>query len=105
MYLFDGKFNISELCFSLFACLLLNTKPIYKTKCSAMSSHFPTENLPSKENNSQIGSSSPRKKRTNSTPTRTKNAAEKKQILQQLVSPKTHNKVGKCLFILSRLKN
>ena len=40
---------------------------------------------------SHVGTPSPRKKRNNSTPTR-KNNAEKKQILQQLVSPNT-NKV------------
>lgn len=57
-----------------------------------MPSQIPSENSSSKENNSHIGSSSPRKKRTNSTPTR-KNAAEKKQILQQLVSPNTNNQV------------
>lgn len=43
--------------------------------------HFPG---PRKKN--KIGSPSPRKKRNNSTPVK-KNAAEKKQILQQLVSP------------------
>lgn len=35
----------------------------------------------------QIGTPSPRKKRNNSTPTKKSNAAEKKQILQQLISP------------------
>lgn len=34
------------------------------------------------------GTPSPRKKRNNSTPTK-KNAAEKKQILQQLITPVT----------------
>lgn len=33
-----------------------------------------------------LGTPSPRRKRNNSTPTK-KNAAEKKQILQQLISP------------------
>lgn len=56
-----------------------------------MSSHFPTENPPSKETNSYVGSPSPRKKRNNSTPTR--NAAEKKQILQQLIAPHMKSKV------------
>lgn len=43
--------------------------------------------------NLHIGTPSPRKKRNNSTPTK-KNAAEKKQILQQLISPgANHNKV------------
>lgn len=39
---------------------------------------------------SDSGTPSPRKKRNNSTPTK-KNAAEKKQILQQLISPATAN--------------
>lgn len=38
------------------------------------------------KHNTSVGTPSPRKKRNNSTPTR-KNAAEKKQILQQLVAP------------------
>lgn len=42
---------------------------------------------------SHVGTPSPRKKRNNSTPTR-KNNAEKKQILQQLISPNT-NKVSR----------
>lgn len=58
-----------------------------------MSSHFPTETTSSKENNPHIGSPSPRKKRNNSTPTR-KNAAEKKKILQQLISPNANAKAG-----------
>lgn len=71
-----------------------------------MSSHFTSENLPSKENNlNVVGTPSPRKKRNNSTPTR-KNAAEKRQILQQLVSPNMNSKVNElylsrfCLFEL-----
>lgn len=44
---------------------------------------------------SNVGTPSPRKKRNNSTPTR-KNNAEKKQILQQLISPNT-NKVSEML--------
>lgn len=70
-----------------------NTKKPKKT-CSAMSSQTSNENSTSKENNLHVGSPSPRKKRNNSTPTR-KNAAEKKQILQQLISPNTNNKVSK----------
>ena len=43
--------------------------------------------------NSHVGTTpSPRKKRNNSTPTQRKNIAEKKQILQQLISPNS-NKV------------
>lgn len=41
----------------------------------------------SKETHSNVGSPSPRKKRTNSTPIRTRNPSEKKLILQQLMSP------------------
>lgn len=59
-----------------------------------MSSQTPNENSSSKENNLHVGSPSPRKKRNNSTPTR-KNAAEKKHILQQLISPNVNNKVRK----------
>lgn len=42
--------------------------------------------------NSHVGTPSPRKKRNNSTPTQRKNIVEKKQILQQLISPNS-NKV------------
>jgi hypothetical protein len=48
---------------------------------------------------SHAGTPSPRKKRNNSTPTR-KNNAEKKQILQQLISPNT-NKVSEVLVPIS----
>ncbi|CRK91200.1 CLUMA_CG004883, isoform A [Clunio marinus] len=50
-----------------------------------ITSNLPNENYSSKENNLNIGSPSPRKKRNNSTPT-PKNAAEKTQILQHLIS-------------------
>jgi hypothetical protein len=53
--------------------------------------HFLFHSL--KELHLHLGTPSPRKKRNNSTPTR-KNAAEKKQILQQLISPNAnHNQV------------
>lgn len=61
-----------------------------------MSSHFTSElnPTPSKETNlNVVGTPSPRKKRNNSTPTR-KNAAEKRQILQQLISPNMNKKVN-----------
>lgn len=41
-----------------------------------------------------VGTPSPRKKRNNSTPTR-KNAAEKKQILQQLVAPSSNHNLSR----------
>lgn len=69
-----------------------NKKNFYQ--CAAMSSHFTPENPSSKENNlNVVGTPSPRKKRNNSTPTR-KNAAEKRQILQQLISPNMSSKVN-----------
>lgn len=49
----------------------------------------------SKETSSNVGSPSPRKKRTNSTPINRKNPSEKKMILQQLISPNTNAKVSK----------
>lgn len=52
----------------------------------------PSAKLKDNHHNSHVGTPSPRKKRNNSTPTR-KNNAEKKQILQQLISPNT-NKVS-----------
>lgn len=42
------------------------------------------------------GTPSPRKKRNNSTPTK-KNVAEKKQILQQLISPAAHQQRPKVI--------
>lgn len=84
---------------SLFACLIQNN-----IQCPAMPSQIPTENSSSKENNSHIGSSSPRKKRNNSTPTR-KNAAEKKQILQQLVSPRENSQASYEGNVSSSFKN
>jgi hypothetical protein len=50
--------------------------------------------------NSHVGTPSPRKKRNNSTPTRKTTNAEKKQILQQLISPK-NNKVSWIFLFLT----
>lgn len=65
-----------------------------------MSFHFPPENIPSKDNNSHIGSPSPKKKSNNSTPS---NAAEKNKILQQLISPNTRSKAGNISLTLGEL--
>jgi hypothetical protein len=64
-------------------------------ECSAISSTNVMNERPStsKETSSNVGSPSPRKKRTNSTPINRKNTSEKKMILQQLISPNTNTKV------------
>lgn len=91
IYLMENLLNLSlYVCFSLFACFY-NKQNKFSNFCPAMTPQKPNENSSFKENNLHLGSPSPRKKRNNSTPTR-KSAAEKKQILHQLVSPSAKTK-------------